>query len=162
MFPLKDALEIVARDILSCEKCGNWDVASPCYVCMDTARDTTTLCVVEEVADLWAIERSGTFQGVYHVLGGTLSAMYGVGPDALTVEQLLSKIESGGIKEVILANNATVDGQTTVHYLSDRLKDYDVDVTCLAHGIPVGGELDYLDDGTLYAAIRARRSVIVG
>jgi recombination protein RecR len=159
--PLADALREAAGAILTCEVCGNLDTQSPCAICSDTRRDPHILCVVEDVADLWALERAGVFRGRYHVLGGALSALDGVTPERLNVVQLLervSKNEGGhGVDEVILAMNATVEGQTTAHYLMDILGD--MKVTRLAHGVPVGGELDYLDEGTLSAAFKARRAL---
>jgi len=159
MVPLATALNDVAARVQICERCGNVDTHNPCHVCEDTRRDQTTLCVVEEVADLWALDRSETYKGLYHVLGGTLSALDGVGPDDLNVAGLIDRAAGDGVVEVILALNATVDGQTTSHYLAERLADSGVKVTALAHGVPVGGELDYLDDGTLAAALRARSQV---
>jgi recombination protein RecR len=145
----------------NCEICGNLDTASPCAICRDPRRDPTLLCVVEDVADLWALERSGVFRGRYHVLGGALSALDGVTPDRLNVAKLLDRVSNNGsrqgVDEVILAMNATVEGQTTAHYLMDLLGD--MKVTRLAHGVPVGGELDYLDEGTLSAAFKARRAL---
>ncbi|MBL8672774.1 MAG: recombination protein RecR [Alphaproteobacteria bacterium] len=157
MLPLGEALAAAAAAVKRCGICGTLDTTDPCGVCADPARDGGALCVVEDVADLWAIERTGAFRGRYHVLGGTLSALDGRGPDQLNVSGLLARVRSGGIGEVILALNATVDGQTTAHYLQDRLAELQVKVSRLAHGVPVGGELDYLDDGTLTAALRARR-----
>ena len=159
MIPLADALTRVADEIKICEVCGNIDTHDPCHVCEDMRRDRSTVCVVEDVADLWALDRSETYKGLYHVLGGTLSALDGVGPDDLNISPLIERVVSGEVSEVILALNATVDGQTTSHYLSERLAPTDVKVTALAHGVPVGGELDYLDDGTLAAALRARGAV---
>lgn len=159
MIPLADVLRRVADRVQVCSACGNVDTANPCHVCTDARRDQTTICVVEEVADLWALDRSETFRGLYHVLGGTLSALDGVGPDDLNVAALIERVSSGETQEVILALNATVDGQTTSHYLAERLEGSGVKVTALAHGVPVGGELDYLDDGTLAAALRARSIV---
>lgn len=141
----------------SCSICGNLDTGDPCAICSDARRDKSLVCVVEEVGDLWAIERSGAFKGLYHVLGGTLSALDGVGPDDLSIGQLVARAQEGEIKEVILAMNATVDGQTTAHYVAERLAPAKIAVTRLAHGLPVGGELDYLDQGTLSAALKARR-----
>jgi len=155
--PLAEALAGAARAICNCSRCGNLDVRDPCAICADPERDGSVVCVVEEVADLWAIERSAAFPGLYHVLGGRLSALDGVGPEDLNVAGLTARLGEGGTKEVILALSATVDGQTTAHYISDRLKDAGVTVSRLAHGVPVGGELDYLDDGTLTAALKARR-----
>ncbi|WP_114395665.1 recombination mediator RecR [Oleisolibacter albus] len=157
MEPLADALAAAAASIRTCSVCGNIDSADPCHICRDGARDRSALCVVEEVGDLWALERTGAFRGQYHVLGGTLSALDGVGPDDLSIPGLLERASRPEVREVILALNATVGGQTTAHYLFDRLAGCDVQVSRLAHGVPVGGELDYLDDGTLTAALRARR-----
>ena len=151
------SLTTAARDIQRCSACGNLDGADPCWVCADPARDASQICVVEEVDDLWALERSGLFKGRYHVLGGTLSALDGLGPEDLRIDRLLGRVERDGVKEVILATSATVDGQTTGHYLAERLASSTAVVTRLAHGMPVGGELNYLDDGTLGAALQARR-----
>ncbi|WP_417449867.1 recombination mediator RecR [Kordiimonas sp.] len=159
MVPLARALEQVAEKIVICGTCGNIDTTDPCHVCEDGRRDRTTVCVVEDVADLWALDRSETYRGLYHVLGGTLSALDGVGPDELNIAPLLARAATGEVKEIILALNATVDGQTTSHYLAERLAEFGVKVTALAHGVPVGGELDYLDDGTLAAALKARGTV---
>jgi recombination protein RecR len=156
--PLAEALTIAADKIVACGTCGNLDTTDPCMICADTERDAS-ICVVEEVADLWAIERSGAFKGRYHVLGGVLSALDGIGPEDLSIGRLVERSASTSVREVILAMNATVEGQTTAHYVTDRLAGTEVQVTRLAHGLPVGGELDYLDDGTLTAALRARRSV---
>jgi recombination protein RecR len=153
--PLAAALAAAAERVHPCATCGNLDTADPCGICRDAKRDDTVVCVVEDVADLWAIERTGSFAGRYHVLGGTLSALDGIGPDELNVEALLRR--AGAAKEIIIALNATVEGQTTAHYLMDRLAPTGVAVTRLAHGVPVGGELDYLDEGTLSAALKARR-----
>jgi len=155
--PLVSALEEVAQSVKPCSVCGNLDSRDPCGVCGDPRRDGGLICVVEDVADLWALERAGAHRGVYHVLGGALSALDGVGPEDLAIGRLLARVEAGGVKEIILATNATVDGQTTAHYIVERLKGLSVAVTRLAHGVPVGGELDYLDDGTLAAALRSRR-----
>ena len=154
--PLADSLREAADAIMSCAVCGNLDTQSPCAICSDTRRDPHLLCVVEDVADLWALERAGVFRGRYHVLGGALSALDGITPDRLNVTQLLERVKVG-VEEVILAMNATVEGQTTAHYLMDLLGD--MKVTRLAHGVPVGGELDYLDEGTLSAAFKARRAL---
>ena len=154
--PLTAALRDAAAAIRTCEVCGNLDTTSPCSICRDPRRDSHILCVVEDVADLWALERAGVFRGKYHVLGGALSALDGVTPERLNVPQLLARVGEG-VDEVILAMNATVEGQTTAHYLMDALEPKGVKVTRLAHGVPVGGELDYLDEGTLNAAFRARR-----
>ncbi|HUT48267.1 MAG TPA: recombination mediator RecR [Alphaproteobacteria bacterium] len=157
MEPLATALQSAAASIRTCSTCGNIDTADPCAICRDERRDAGIICVVEEVADLWAMERAAAFKGRYHVLGGTLSALDGIGPEDLNVANLVRRVEAGGVREVILATNATVDGQTTSHYVSDRLTGADVEVSRLAHGVPVGGELDFLDDGTLAAALKARR-----
>ena len=154
--PLADSLREAADAILTCEVCGNLDTQTPCAICSDPRRDPHVLCVVEDVADLWALERAGVFRGRYHVLGGALSALDGVTPERLNVGGLLERVKQG-IEEVILAMNATVEGQTTAHYLMDLLGDREV--TRLAHGVPVGGELDYLDEGTLSAAFKARRAL---
>lgn len=157
MLPLAAALQRTAETIQTCSACGNLDSGDPCAVCRDRERDGALLCVVEEVADLWAIERSGAFKGRYHVLGGTLSALDGRGPEALNIDRLLARADTPDITEVIMALSATVDGQTTAHYIAERLAGLGVSVTRLAQGVPVGGELDYLDDGTLSAALKARR-----
>jgi recombination protein RecR len=159
LLPLAEALQSAADAVATCSECGNLDTRNPCAICADSKRDTATICVVEEVGDLWAIERSGAFRGRYHVLGGVLSALDGIGPDDLNIVKLVTRASAPEAKEVILAMNATVDGQTTAHYLADRLAGTKVAVSRLAHGVPVGGELDYLDDGTLAAALKARRSV---
>ena len=157
MRPLASALETAAANIRACAVCGNLDTVDPCAICADARRDAATICVVEDVADLWALERTAAFKGRYHVLGGTLSALDGVGPDQLNVAALVGRASDAAVREVILALGATVDGQTTAHYIADRLAGTGVAVTRLAHGVPVGGELDYLDDGTLTAALKARR-----
>jgi recombination protein RecR len=159
MEPLSMALREAARQVRACQVCGNLDTADPCALCRDQKREDETLCVVEEVADLWAIERSGAFKGRYHVLGGTLSALEGVGPEDLRVSELVARVTEGNVREVILALNATVEGQTTAHYIADRLEPSGVRVSRLAHGVPLGGELDYLDEGTLSAALAARQTV---
>ena len=159
MLPLAEAMAKAAETVTLCSTCGNLDSQDPCAVCRDPRRDPKLLCVVEEVADLWALERSGAFKGGYQVLGGTLSAIDGRGPEQLNMGRLVERATGGGVEEVILALSATVDGQTTAHYISERLADSGVKVSRLAHGVPVGGELDYLDDGTLTAALKARRPV---
>jgi recombination protein RecR len=156
--PLAAALRDAAAAIRTCEVCGNLDTVSPCAICRDPRRDTHSLCVVEDVADLWALERAGVFRGRYHVLGGALSALDGVTPEKLNLDNLQARL-AGGVDEVILAMNATVEGQTTAHYLMDMLEPGGIKVTRLAHGVPVGGELDYLDEGTLSAAFKARRAL---
>ncbi|VAW12275.1 Recombination protein RecR [hydrothermal vent metagenome] len=155
--PLARAAREVADKVVECGECGNVDVTDPCLLCRDPRRDTEMLCVVEEVGDLWALERAATYSGRYHVLGGILSALDGITPDDLNLAGLLGRIAQGGIKEVVLAMNATVDGQATAHYITDLLEPSGVAVTRLAHGVPVGGELDYLDEGTLTQAFKARR-----
>jgi recombination protein RecR len=155
LLPLAAALAAAAQRVHPCSTCGNLDDSDPCAICSDPKRDPQMLCVVEDVADLWAIERTGAFAGTYHVLGGTLSALDGIGPEDLDIAGLLRRAPRGG--EVIIALNATVEGQTTAHYLIDRLAPSGAAVTRLAHGVPVGGELDYLDEGTLTAALKARR-----
>ncbi|WP_430431562.1 recombination mediator RecR [Oceanicaulis sp.] len=157
MMPLADALAEAAEKISACSTCGNLDVTDPCAVCSDHRRDDSVICVVETVGDLWALERASAFRGRYHVLGGVLSALDGVGPEDLNVARLIERAGREDVKEIILALNATVDGQTTAHFLADKLAEASVDITSLARGVPVGGELDYLDDGTLTAAFRSRR-----
>ena len=157
--PLLRALERVNERLAVCGICGNVDTRDPCAICADARRDERLLCVVEEVSDLWALERSRLFPGRFHVLGGRLSALEGVRPEDLSVERLVARVAAGGIDEVVLAMNATLEGQTTAHYLTDRLESFPVRITQLAHGLPVGGELDYLDEGTLAQALRARRPV---
>lgn len=157
MQPLSRALSEVADAIRICSSCGNLDTRDPCALCRDPRRDAGLLCVVEDVGDLWALDRSELFRGRYHVLGGVLSALDGVGPEDLRIDSLVERVRGGAVREVILALGATVDGQTTAHYISDRLADTGVEISALAHGLPVGGELDYLDDGTLAAALSARR-----
>jgi recombination protein RecR len=155
--PLAAALAKAAEAIRPCPTCGNLDTVEPCAICRDQERDAATICVVEDLADLWALERTGAFRGRYHVLGGTLSALDGIGPDDLNIDRLFARLRPG--QELILALNATVEGQTTGHYLTERLAGRDVRITQLAQGVPIGGELDYLDDGTLTAALKARRTV---
>jgi recombination protein RecR len=156
MAPLAGALQTVIEKIQVCGTCGNIDSQNPCTVCTDARRDASIIVVVADVADLWALERAHAVNGRYHVLGGTLSPLEGVGPQDLTIDALVSRAHDPAVKEVILALNATVDGQTTAHYITDLLHNAEVKVTRLAHGVPVGGELDYLDEGTLAAAIRQR------
>jgi recombination protein RecR len=157
MLPLAAALTEAARAVRSCSVCGNLDSRDPCSICADPHRDRSIICVVETVGDLWALERAGVHQGLYHVLGGTLSALSGVRPEDLNVASLLPRLDQGGVTEVILALGATVDGATTAHWLADRLRPFGVTVTKLAQGVPMGGALDVLDDGTLAAALRSRR-----
>lgn len=157
LVPLAAAMGEAADKARICSACGNVDTQDPCAICTDQARDPSVLCVVEEVGDLWALERAGAHKGRYHVLGGVLSALDGVGPDDLNIGKLVERLSSGGVREVVLAMNATVDGQTTAHYITDRISGLGIAVSRLAHGVPVGGELDYLDDGTLAAAMKSRR-----
>lgn len=155
--PLSHAMSEAAEHVQACQVCANLDTIDPCAICRNNARDIKTLCVVQEVSDLWALERAGVFSGQYHVLGGTLSALDGVGPEDLRIESLIQRATDTDVTEVIIALSATVDGQTTAHYLTDRLEDCNVIISHLAHGVPVGGELDYLDDGTLATALNSRR-----
>jgi len=157
--PLLNALMAVEENLATCSICGNVDTTNPCGVCADPRRDSRALCVVEEVADLWALDRSRLFPGRFHVLGGRLSALEGVRPEDLAIDTLVRRIADGGIDEVVLAMNATLEGQTTAHYIAERIERFPVRITQLAHGLPVGGELDYLDEGTLAQALRARRPV---
>ena len=157
--PLAKAMAETLDNIKTCSRCGNLDSQDPCALCRNPKRDGSVICVVEDVADLWALERAAAFRGHYHVLGGTLSALDGIGPEDLNIPGLLARVNEDGVKEVILATSATVDGQTTAHFLADKLAGTKAEVTELAHGVPVGGELDYLDDGTLSAALRDRRPV---
>ena len=158
MLPLSKNLAFVADSIQTCESCGNLDEGPICRICRDPKRDRETICVVSTVADLWAVERTATFRGTYHVLGGVLSALDGVRPEDLNIESLISNVANNNVREVILALSATVDGQSTAHYLTDKLQNPNVTITKLAHGVPVGGELDYLDDGTIATALKARAS----
>ena len=151
------ALEAVQDKLVECDTCGNVDTQNPCTICADPRRDAKSICVVEDVADLWALDRARLFTGTYHVLGGRLSALDGVRPEDLTIDRLLGRVAEGGVDEVVLAMNATLEGQTTAHYIAEKLEDRPVRITQLAHGLPVGGELDYLDEGTLAQALRARR-----
>lgn len=155
--PLLFALHEMDEKVKTCTQCFSIDTQSPCSLCSDERRDATSLCVVADVADVWALERAQTYKGLYHVLGGLLSAIDGVMPHQLTLEPLIRRVKDGGINEVVLALNATVEGQTTLHYIADLLAPYNVKISTLAHGVPVGGELDYLDDGTLHTAFKARR-----
>jgi len=159
MEPLLRALEAVNERLATCGICGNVDTSDPCAICLDPRRDARALCVVEEVSDLWALDRARLFPGRYHVLGGRLSALEGIRPEDLGIDRLVARIAEGGIDEVVLAMNATLEGQTTAHYLAERIERFPVRLTQLAHGLPVGGELDYLDEGTLAQALRARRPV---
>ncbi len=157
MLPLATALAEAARTVRTCAECGNLDSRDPCTICTDPARDRSLICVVEGVGDLWALERASVHRGLYHVLGGTLSALAGVTPEDLRLRPLLARIEAGGVAEVILALGATVDGASTAHWLAERLHGTGVAVTRVGHGVPIGGALDVLDDGTLGAALKARR-----
>ena len=159
MLPLADEMARVGQTVRSCAECGNFDTASTCQICTSSGRDVSRICVVEDVADLWAMERAGVFTGRYHVLGGVMSAIDGVNPEMLRVGYLVQKASADEVTEVILATSATVDGQTTAHYIAEKLETAGVQVTRLAHGVPVGGELDYLDDGTLAQAMKARRAL---
>ena len=159
MLPLAAEMDNVARTIRTCVDCGNLDTTDRCRICTSGNRDHARICVVEDVADLWAMERAGIFSGLYHVLGGVMSAIDGVGPDALRIPLLVERASSDSVGEVILATSATVDGQTTAHYIAEKLEGAGVAVTRLAHGVPVGGELDYLDEGTLAQATKARRAI---
>ncbi len=156
LVPLAAAMEVAVDRVVVCSRCGNIDTIDPCTICNDLRRDEAVLVVVEDVADLWALERASAINARYHVLGGALSALDGVGPDDLSIDRLVERVAEGAVREVILAVNATVEGQTTAHFITDRLAGLQVNVSRLAHGVPVGGELDYLDEGTLSAAIRSR------
>ncbi len=159
LLPLIQALQDVADNIRTCPVCGNFDTDEPCHICTDLTRDSEVVCVVQDVADLWAMERVGLYKGQYHVLGGILSALDGVTPEDLNMESLFVRLAKGVIKEVILALPATIDGQITSHYLLSRLKEYPVKVTTLAQGLPMGAELDYMDDGTIQLALSARKEI---
>ncbi len=155
--PLIEAMHQVLDNISACPVCGNMDTTVPCAICQNESRNQRQVCVVQDVADLWALERAGAFKGVYHVLGGVLSALDGIGPEELKIQELVDRVVNQNVSEVVLALPATIEGQATVHYLSDRLADLNVTVSMLSRGVPVGGELDYLDDGTLQMAFNARR-----
>ncbi len=157
--PLASAMQEAARNLVSCEVCANLDTVSPCTLCADSRRDRSLIVVVEEIGDLWALERAGVVNGLYHVLGGHLSPLDGIGPDQLNIARLVERAHASEVREVLLALNATVEGQSTAHYVREQLADADVKVSGLQHGVPVGGELDYLDEGTLAAAIRSRRTL---
>ena len=158
LHPLGDALVSVAENVKDCTQCGNFDTNNPCSICTDSRRDNSVICVVESVADLWALERTASFKGSYHILGGILSPLDGIGPQDLNINTLITRASQDNVDEVILATSATVDGKTTAHYVADRLRGSRVTISELAHGIPVGGELDYLDDGTISAALKERRT----
>ena len=157
--PLVQTLGAAAEAVKICTACGNYDSQDPCSICSDPRRDPAVICVVEDVADLWALERTGVFQGRYHVTGGLLSPLDGIGPQDLKLDKLITRAKVPQVREIIMALAATVDGQTTAHYIAERLQDTDTTVSGLAHGMPIGGELDYLDDGTISAALKARRPV---
>jgi recombination protein RecR len=159
LLPLSDAMRVAVDKIVHCPTCGNLDTVSPCSVCQDQRRNDSLVVVVEDVGDLWAIERAGIGNARYHVLGGHLSPLDGIGPEQLNIANLLARVEAGGISEILLALNATVEGQSTAHYVSDLLAKFPITVSRLAQGVPIGGELDYLDDGTLAAAFKARRQM---
>ncbi len=159
LLPLAQAMQVAGERIVTCSECGNLDTSDPCSICRDPRRDRSILMVVESVGDLWALERAGALRASYHVLGGTLSPIDGTGPEDLALGKLLDRATAGGVREVILALNATVEGQTTAHYITDMLANAGVKVTRLAHGVPVGGELDYLDEGTLSAALLSRTAL---
>ena len=156
LLPLAAAFAEAAEKVRLCSLCGNADTTDPCTLCSDPRRDGSTIIVVEEVGDLWALERAAAMNALYHVLGGTLSPLDGIGPDELSIAALVARVAEGGVDEVILAVNATVEGQTTAHYITEQLSQFGIRITRLAHGVPVGGELDYLDDGTLAAALKSR------
>lgn len=156
MKPIYNALGKALENIKTCHVCGNLDMHDPCAICTDSKRDDSTICVVEDLSDLWAIERCNLYRGKYHVLGGTLSALDDRGPSQLNIESLMSRVGEGIVKEIILATNVTMEGQTTAHYITNRLSSFSINISRLAQGIPMGGELDYLDDGTLGAALKAR------
>lgn len=159
MHPLSDAMETAANVVRECPECHNMDTVSPCSICTNTARDASLLCVVEDISDLWAIEKTGSFKGYYHVLGGTLSALDGITPEDLSIPHLLQRVKHNRVEEVILALNATIDGQTTAHYLSDCLHASGVTITQLAQGMPIGGQIDYMDDGTIATALKSRKAI---
>jgi recombination protein RecR len=159
MLPLAQGLERAADVISECPECHNMDTVSPCAICADKSRDASLMCVVEDISDLWAIEKTGSFRGYYHVLGGTLSALDGITPDDLSIPHLVRRAAEMPVQEVIMALNATIDGQTTAHYIADCLADCRVSISQLAHGVPIGGQIDYLDDGTLSTALKSRKTV---
>ena len=159
LLPLISALQEVADNINKCPICGNFDTQIPCSICSNTSRDLETVCIIQDVADLWAMERIGTYKGQYHILGGILSALDGITPEDLNIETLFLRLNKNQIKEIILALPATIDGQITSHYLISRFKEYPVKITTLAQGIPIGGELDYMDDGTIQMALNARKEI---
>jgi recombination protein RecR len=158
MLPLAELIKRTAEEVKTCDTCGNLDMHQPCGICQDARRTDGQICVVAQVSDLWAIERTGAFKGQYHVLGGLLSALDGIGPEQLNIARLIERAKGENLREIILALSATVDGQSTAHYIADRLGGHSIEITHLAHGVPVGGELDYLDDGTITTALRSRKS----
>jgi len=158
MLPLAKALQEAAENVKTCSKCGNLDMDETCRICKDPQRDKSLICVVPSVADLWAIERTGSYKGAYHILGGVLSALDGVSPQDLAIDSLIDRVRSDNVQEVILALSATVEGQSTAHYIMDQLGSFDIKITKLAHGVPVGGELDYLDDNTISTALKSRNA----
>jgi recombination protein RecR len=159
MLPLSQGLQRAADVIEECPLCHNMDAVKPCSVCVSPGRDASLLCVVEDISDLWAIEKTGAFRGYYHVLGGTLSALDGIGPDDLSIPHLVARVREGHVREVIMALNATIDGQTTAHYIADCLEPVGAIISQLAHGVPIGGQIDYMDDGTLSTALKSRKAV---
>lgn len=159
MLPLATSLNLAAQNIKTCDNCGNYDVTDPCYICTNEKRDKTIIAVVESVTDLWAMERGGVYKGHYHILGGVLSAIDGITPQDLKIEKLINRAKEQGVQEVIIATNATLEGQTTAHYISQNLQEINIKVTRLAHGIPLGGELDYMDEGTISTALQARKAM---
>lgn len=159
MLPLSQGLQRAADVIEECPDCHNLDTVSPCSICANQGRDRGVICVIEDISDLWAIEKTGAFRGYYHVLGGTLSALDGVGPEDLSIPHLVARAKDDNVREVIIALNATIDGQTTAHYIADLLAGCNVAVSQLAHGVPIGGQIDYLDDGTLSTALKSRKAV---
>lgn len=159
MLPLSQGLERAAQSIQECPRCHNLDTVKPCHICTSAARDASSICVVEDISDLWAIEKTGAYRGYYHVLGGTLSALDGITPEDLSIPHLIHRAKGEAVREVIIALNVTIDGQTTAHYIADLLSTTSVAVTQLAHGIPMGGQIDHLDDGTLSSALKSRKAV---
>lgn len=159
MLPLAESIKATAQNTKTCSSCGNYDVVDPCNICTDLKRDKNVICVVESVTDLWAMERGSVYRGLYHILGGVLSAIDGVTPEDLKINKLITRIKNEEISEVIIATNATLEGQTTAHYISQNLQQTGVKVTRLAHGIPLGGELDYMDEGTISTALQARKAI---
>ncbi|WP_339046682.1 recombination mediator RecR [Candidatus Mesenet endosymbiont of Agriotes lineatus] len=159
MLPLAHSIRELAERVVECEICGNLETKSPCSICLDQRRNTKLLCVVEDLGDLWAFEKGKIYSGLYHILGGTLSAINGIGPKELNLQKIISRVKESGVEEVIIATNSTLDGQVTAHYIVDLLKDLNIKVSRLACGIPIGGEIDYLDEGTLNAALCSRQEI---